>query len=266
MTSIQIVSDLHIEFLENKSKYNLFNPSADILALLGDICCCGTNEEFNQFKNFILEVLPNYQLILFVAGNHEYYCTEKRPPKLENTMRGINNKIEKFFSETSPKLKFLNNSMTSIKIKKTCYTFIGTTLWTYIPEDKAKMIESNMNDYNNIYTTVNKKITAEYVTDMHLNARSYLRNAITRLSKLNRKIIVLTHHKPYLSDIKDRTEISVGYESDLTQLMNKNVILWGYGHTHIADRSKIKNTLLYSNPKGYPRQKTKFNTDAIIDL
>ena len=49
------------------------------------------------------------------------------------------------------------------------------------------------------------------------------------------------------------------------RLINKPVILWGYGHTHKKDESVINGVKMYCNCKGYPAQKTLFkNSDFII--
>ena len=41
---IQIVSDIHLEFYEKKSKYNFIKPSAPILCILGDLGRSEDNE------------------------------------------------------------------------------------------------------------------------------------------------------------------------------------------------------------------------------
>ena len=36
-----------------REKYNFIKPMAPVLALLGDICCCGSDNDFETFKKFI---------------------------------------------------------------------------------------------------------------------------------------------------------------------------------------------------------------------
>jgi predicted phosphodiesterase len=264
---IQVVSDIHAEFWEQKTKMNFFKPSAPILALLGDICCCGSDDDFDLFKRVITELLPKYEKIIFITGNHEYYYNDANTPTIANTIQGINAKIQTFFKQTSPKLVFLYNSILRIKYGNTRYIIAGTTLWSNIPKSERQRIQESMNDYNYIYVNTGRKVrklNANDVHKLHTEARTFIARAATEAKKERAKLIVLTHHKPYLSDDYDTTTLYPAYESDVTDLFTPNMLFWCYGHTHIADDRHINGVHLYSNPKGYPRQKTKFAKDQYI--
>ena len=269
--NIQIVSDIHAEFWENKEKFNFIKPSAPFLALVGDICCCGTDSDFQIFKRFILEVEPLYEHIFFVTGNHEYYFNTGTFTSIthDNTMQGIDKKIKSFFTKTSKKLHFLNNNSITITIKNTSYLIVGSTLWSWIPENDRKFIQTHMNDYSRIYiSTSNRKIRnliANDIASIHLKNYRYIKTQITKAKKNKQKLIVLTHHKPYIGNVT-RNEFSVAYESDLSSIINNPIILWGYGHTHVADATMIKGVLLYSNPKGYPYEKTKYKPHVSVKI
>jgi len=261
---LQIVSDLHLEFWNNKTKFNFIKPSAPILVLLGDICCCVNDDEFNRFNQFIMEILPQFDLIIFVCGNHEYYYNLKSTPTAEDTIQATSKKITQYFKKTSNKLKYLNNSTLTLKEGKTTYTIIGSTLWTWIPEENRKIIHQNMNDYNSIYyldDTTAKKLTPDIVAAMHLKNKKYIKSQIEKAK--GTKIIVFSHHKPYLSEVK--SSFTCAYESDLLELV-KEVNLWAYGHTHIRDNKTIGKTKIYSNPKGYPNQRTNFHNDEVVKI
>ena len=70
---IQYASDLHLEFAENW-RYLRDNPlqiSGDILILAGDIGYIGDqNYQNHPFWDWVSE---NYQQVLVVPGNHEFY-------------------------------------------------------------------------------------------------------------------------------------------------------------------------------------------------
>lgn len=272
MLEIQIVSDIHAEFWAKKEKFGFIKPSAPILALLGDICCCGSDDDFEIFKRFIYEVLPLYDHILFVTGNHEYYFNPPKKniaPTASNTIEGIDIKIKKFFKETSEKLHFLNNSTTKLTSGKNTYLIVGSTLWTWIPEDQRENVQSSMNDYNYVYTLDGKtvrKITSTDIANRHLKSYKYIKFQITKAKKLGYSVIVLTHHKPYKSATFDATTLDVAYESDMSSIIVPPVTLWAYGHTHVADSTFIGKTLLYSNPKGYPKQKTKYSNSKTVKV
>jgi predicted phosphodiesterase len=259
MLQIQIVSDIHAEFWGSKKKFDFIKPSASILALLGDICCCGTDDDFEIFKRFITELLPSYEHIIFVPGNHEYYYNSKKSTPL--TMDKIDAKIKAFF-KTSKKLHFLNNNSMKLTSGKSTYLIVGSTLWSWIPEEQREYIQKSMNDYQFIYTSDSKKIrniTSTDIANQHLANYRYIRSQVAKAKKANYKVIVFTHHKPYHSKSYDVNTNSAAYESDLTSIIKSPIVLWAYGHTHIYDDSYIGTCRMFSNPKGYPRQQTKFN-------
>lgn len=272
MLDIQIVSDIHAEFWGAKAKFNFIKPSAPILALLGDICCCGSEDDFEIFKRFITELIPCYEHIIMISGNHEYYYNPAKKNQLVTdipTIDVIDAKIKAFFKSTSPKLHYLNNSSMKLTAGKSNYLIVGSTLWSWIPEDRREYVQSNMNDYQYIYTLDGKKVRKINATDVankHLKNYKYIRSQIIKAKKAAQKVIIFTHHKPYLSPTYNQSTLDVAYESDLTTLMKSPVILWAYGHTHVCDNSWIENTQLYSNPKGYPSQKTKYNKAQILKV
>lgn len=273
MLELQIVSDLHVEFWACKQKFNFMKPVAPILALLGDICCCGSDDDFELFKRFIKEVVEQYEHVIFVAGNHEYYYNPPKKgdkPQFENTVEGIDEKIKAFFKETSDKLHYLNNSSMTLTSGKNTYLIVGSTLWSWIPEDQRTAVQSTMNDYNYIYTADEKKnvtpLKSDYVANKHLKNYKFIKTNFNKAKKLGYKLIVLTHHKPYQSEAFNPASLDVAYESDMTSLFEPPLALWAYGHTHVADNSMQKKAWLYSNPKGYPKQKTKYNRAAMIKV
>lgn len=271
MLNIQIVSDLHIEFWGKKQKFNFIKPTAPILALLGDICCCGSNDDFEIFKRFINEIVPLYETIIMISGNHEYYYNPDNniEPVYENTMQGIDERIKTFFKLTSPKLHYLNNSTIKLNDNKQTYTIIGSTLWSWIPEEQRDFITTSMNDYKYIKILDSKKIrnlSSNDIANTHMKNFKYIKTQISKAKKAGHKIIIFTHHKPYLSPEYNPKTISIAYESDLSDLFEHPVALWAYGHTHIADNSVQGKTWLYSNPKGYPNQKTKYDKKANIKV
>ena len=98
MVKIQIVSDTHLEFRgENFQK--LIKPSAPILFLLGDICACGTTEDFDIYKKFMTFLAPKFKYIFHVPGNHEYYTVGNRKITTKDTVPGIDVRIRKFVKD-----------------------------------------------------------------------------------------------------------------------------------------------------------------------
>lgn len=263
---IQIVSDLHVEFWSNNLKYNIIKPSAPILALLGDTCCVGSDEDFNTFKKFISMYLSHYEHIIIVSGNHEYYYSpsnKKKAASSSNTMDACDKKIKSFVN-TNSKLHYLNNNTMNINVNNVDYLIVGSVLWSWIPPEQRKNIQNSMNDYRYIYvqdkkTKAIRNVTSDEIATLHLKNRKYIMKQIEKGKKKGSKVVVLTHHKPYLKPNHDPSTYDSAYESDLLKLINKPVCVWGYGHTHVSDSRKINNVRVVSNPKGYPGQRTKYN-------
>ena len=265
MAKFQIVSDTHLEFRGNNFK-NLIKPSAPILLLLGDICVCGSKDDWEIYQNFITFLAPQFQYIFHIPGNHEYYTSNKNIT-ICDTIPYINNKIRKF-TKTFNNVFFLNNDTTRLKINKKVYVFIGTTLWSGVALNNHKMIQSYMNDYNNIHypnkgSKCDEKLTRKFnITDMsklHIKAVKYIKNALKN-TKPNETVILLTHHKPYRT--KPITDVlSQAYETDLFPTIiqpQSNFKLIAYGHTHTAVNHTIDNVKIVSNPKGYPSERTGY--------
>lgn len=278
MVKIQIVSDIHLEF-RNYNFGKIIKPSAPILCLLGDICVCGTKDDWEKYKNFIKNLSPLFKYIIHVPGNHEYY-TNNRNITTEDTIQGIDNKLKRF-SKAIPNLFFLNNTTLKLNINNKSYVFIGSTLWTHVEQKNRKYVENRMNDYSMIHFNNSKpknptdiltwKPTKKYtVDDMSKLHKKSVRYIIKELKNTKPRdiVIILTHHKMYKS--KPPTDIlSQAYESDLFTSVIKpqpNLKLIAYGHTHVRDDRLISRTRIVSNPKGYPNEPTKFNDAFVVQL
>lgn len=268
MINIQIVSDLHLEFTGDKKKFNILKPSAPYLALVGDICCVADVSDFQIFKNFILELLPQYEHIIMVSGNHEAYTTSRQPTKLQ-TIDACHAKIRAFFRETSKKLHYLQNNTLKIIKGKKLYYIIGTTLWSNIPKEQYANIQSSLSDYKHIYIEDNNKvrlIVPNDIVTMFKRNYLYIKSQLARAAIDGATAIVLTHHCPFIKPDFGKNKLDYGYYSDCSALFTKNVALWGYGHTHIKDDHQYKGVRFYSMPKGYPMQHTNFDRAKSVNV
>lgn len=273
---IQVISDVHLEFYENPKICNFIKSITPVLCIVGDLCCCDPTG-FKKIKQFFDKITSMFELIIWVPGNHEYYrnsCSDKR-----GSVQGIDMQNSKFCS-TYKNIKYLRNGRVEYLYGKTLYRFIGSTLWTCIPLQKAKEVENYMSDYAMIYVWSNKtkkcrKITCKDVNSWYKRNIAYIKKEIDNSKKLknqknkkynNIKTIILTHHKPFYDKrIINRDVSSLAYESDQTNIMNsKHVDAWLYGHTHKHFRGKIGGCIVASNPRGYPREKTGLKSGYYI--
>lgn len=70
MVRLQILSDIHLEFTGTINRLPNIPVLAPILALVGDI---GYPHK-ESYKDFIHQKSNEYELVLVIAGNHEYVC------------------------------------------------------------------------------------------------------------------------------------------------------------------------------------------------
>jgi predicted phosphodiesterase len=298
---IQIVSDLHLEF-RGKDVSSILIPSAPILCMVGDICVCGSSTDFQKFLNFLNYFAPKFQVIIHVAGNHEYYTSNnaKNDELLENTLPKIDKRLQQLNKHFSNYF-YLNNSSFTYEMPKTKkkYVFIGSTLWSYIPSKKVvidkrknisvnlqELIQKKMNDYNYIYVPYKKptgeiscrKFTVADMQKKHNNAVNYLKRTIHNIKLINDKainnnikppiFILLTHHKPLFDRATDeQDEFTYAYENNLAStLLVPPFSVAAHGHTHRHYNKKINGIRVVSNPKGYIGENTLYNDRFVINI
>ena len=248
--NIRIISDVHLEHYDSIPDFNdIITPSStDILCLAGDI----GNPIQRSYKLFIEWCTKNFFKVLVIAGNHEYYGS---------SINIINSVIEHICNQTGA--IFLNNK---IFINKN-YAFIGTTLWSHIPDEAKFDVENSLNDYRLI-----RDFTIEENNRIHQENVSFLQQSIDEL-KEKYKLIVVTHHSPsrkntsYPPYERDDRMMNYAFSSDQSEII-KQVDLWLYGHTHYNHEGNhfLKyNTPLVSNQRGYIDNLSKnYNKDFVI--
>ncbi len=113
--SLQICSDLHIEFYDDYPSIpqtTLIQPSSPYLCLLGDIGLA--NDE--KYRQFLLDCSDRFQTVFVVAGNHEYY---------HNTVEKTKNKIREICKERENLVLMDKTS----KLYLYLYLFIHISVW-----------------------------------------------------------------------------------------------------------------------------------------
>jgi len=69
---INLMSDLHLEFIQNENDI-MDVGSGDVLLLCGDILVSKYVEKSKIYNKFLSECSKNYEKVLYIFGNHEYY-------------------------------------------------------------------------------------------------------------------------------------------------------------------------------------------------
>lgn len=253
------MSDLHLEINSPdyiKSLSDLVSEEVDtsdkILILAGDIGYPWRGD----YWDFLNECAKRYKHVLFVLGNHEFYALYDNQ---NMTMREIIEMIEK--KEKQNNLHFLNNSKLTID----GITFLGTTLWTNIPEEYGYEIYSSMNDYEYILHSRFKndkiKLSIDDVNFEHKVSKKWLEEEITNT---NEPIVVITHHMPLFKLIDKKYEqykkLNYAFASNMSYLLSPKIKYWFCGHTHSSnDYTHDNGTRFVINPFGYEDENKKFS-------
>jgi len=237
---IQLCSDIHLERGDiTKNDFpDILTPSADILALAGDI-----GDPFTDiFEEFIHYCSQHFQYVLFVSGNHEYY---------DHDISSTDKCIEGLFGYYTNVIYLNNRSFDYEGI-----TFVGTTLWSAISENTSAYSLSTYGDFRNI-NDFDHKISSQ----MHQRNVAFIREQLNKSP-----CIVITHHAPSYTCISDEyagNSLVCCFASHLDDLLaHPNMLGWIYGHTHHNMCSFTENKFLYANcyrtdnynPQGVPLQ------------
>jgi len=234
---IQYMSDLHLE----ADDFNLVESSADVLILAGDIA--QVTDSIQLYK-FLEKCTDAFEHVIYVTGNHEYYCGD---------MGDVNVYITGHLQDTFPNFYFLNDSYFDIDNVR----FIGGTLWTDFDNNPLYELEvqRSLNDYR--YISYGGEVLTPAITKyLHENTKRFIGENLSTGDN-----IVVTHHAPSWQSSSPRFEkdtLTSGFASHMDQFIAyNNIKLWFHGHMHNNSDYMIGETRVLCNPKGY-RQENGF--------
>lgn len=251
MYTVQIVSDLHIEKIDdiNPDPIDFITPSANILILAGDI---GSLYKLEQLTNFLRRICYHFELVLYVPGNNEWYMIPNYFPVNWNTLEKRLKKIENDIDN----LYVLNRS--SVIIGNVCIA--GATLWSY-PKCKIPPFIVRI---KGMYTKDYKK--------RHIDDLNYIKSIMKYCKNNAYKLIVVTHHPPtekVLKNTNKRKKYISLYATNLDYLLSKNKVhTWICGHIHKNFDFYTENGCrVLGNQKGKPKDFiTDYKKDFIITI
>ncbi|KAJ6590560.1 Ser/Thr protein phosphatase superfamily protein [Mycena vulgaris] len=255
---IQFMSDLH---LENRRFSGLrdgdgadytfeFPVNADILALLGDIG--HTSNE--RLYAWLSVQLTRFNLVLFVAGNHEPYGS---------TLQGSIADLEHFAAESeiaaanSPpeqrlgRFVFLNRD--GVDISPTV-TILGCTLWSRLDPVYIDFMRIALSDFDKIAGFDPDAYEAHHQDDL-----AWLEAAVADVAEREprRQVVVLTHHAPTVADTSDPahaggTSNSAFATEVLARVCARGAVaVWASGHTHWNCGFERVGVRVVTNQRGY---------------
>lgn len=235
-TSIKIISDTHLEYNSKKEILsNLSITKKDTVILAGDIGKPATLDYFNLIKY----ISTNSKNVILIAGNHEYYNSNKIWSIIETTIEKVASNFDNVY--------FLQNKSVILDGVK----YIGTTLWSDVSKN-ILLVSKLMNDYCRIKEKINgikKPITPAHTLHWHNLAVDYIEKELKKEKII--PIVMVTHHLPSFKSLKGDKKDGCfsSYATNLEYLISK-VDIWVHGHHHKSIHYKINDTLIISNPLG----------------
>jgi predicted phosphohydrolase len=225
------------------------------LILAGDIWN-GTNFIIHGEDSWIANVAQHFKQVLIVLGNHDYWINDKYIT-IKDGARTCNNLLAH--------LGIMNVKVLDCDIfEDGDVMFVGCTLWTDMNKGEPLamfnmprfMIDDGKSVYDEGPNGAWSRFTSEKWVETHKKHRDYLKIILEQ--NRHKKIVVITHHIPltFLHDpaYKDH-HANCYYASDLSDLiLDSNIKLWFYGHTHYQNETLFGETLLVNNCVGYRGQ------------
>lgn len=234
---IQYASDLHLEFADNWRylKQNPLQVSGDILILAGDIGYL--EDQSYQNHPFWDWASENYNQVLIVLGNHEFY----KYYDLSTMQDGI-------VVEIRPNVHYYYNKVVRIEDAD----FVLSTLWSRIDEKDAPYTEQCVTDFHRIMYGANILTHREFNQE-HSKCLQFIKRSVEG-STAKFKVVV-THHVPSFQLCAPEFEgsslngaFTVGLED---YIKDSNIDYWIYGHSHRNIEKTIGKTHCLCNQLGY---------------
>lgn len=248
---IQICSDLHLEFSNNRKwlKENPLKPNGEILIIAGDTYYL--NRNFAKL-DFIKKVSDEFEKVFLIPGNHEYYEGYDVSTALSPFEMNINSNVQ-----------IVNNK--SVEIGNTKFVF--STFWSLI-EKNIIAIMKGMVDFRRIKYK-EEIFNINHFNELHKVAFNFVSNEIED----GKKNIVVTHHLPSYQCNSEEFKNSVLNEAFCVEktnfILEHDIDYWIYGHSH---RNKsdflIGNTKMITNQFGYVgwNEHHFFEYDKVVEI
>jgi predicted phosphodiesterase len=235
MTSkIQLISDIHLEFPDNAwfLRGNPFENDADVLLLAGDFCPKLQRED-DHIQEFLDLVSKNYERVIIVNGNHDYY-------------HGSVEEIHK--EKTKLRKNVFNVNRHVIRHKKVRY--VCATLWGLPTPQEEKYVRNYLYDF----TAIDGMTMAKFKTCNRLDSEFIMREVE---KPYDGKTVVVTHHIPSRYQIHEMYKDSPcngGFASSEETTFHFDIDYWVYGHTHTSFDDVRWDIHFLCNPLGYVRR------------
>lgn len=251
---IQYASDLHLEFADNW-RYLRGHPlqvSGNILLLAGDIGYLGDqNYQNHPFWDWSSE---NYNQVLVVLGNHEFYKFYDLSTMQDGVVGEIRSNVHYYYNKV-------------VRIEDV--DFILSTLWSTIDETNAPYTEQCVTDFRRIKFGKNILTHREFNQE-HDRCVRFIKKAVKESTAKSK--VVATHHVPSFQLCASEfygSSLNGAFTVELEDYIKDcGVDYWIYGHSHRNIERTIGMTHCLCNQLGYvfANEHLTFNNKAYFTL
>ena len=242
---LQFVSDLHLEFEQNRKwlRAHPLKVTGDILLVAGDTAYldlpdsgCDTYSQYS-FWDWASE---HYRQVIVCLGNHDFYGYYDLATMPDGYCRRIRQNVHAYYNA----VVHIDN-----------VDVIVSTLWSFIEPYNAYLTEKGVSDFYRIKYN-GHRLTANDFNNEHERCLSFVKRAVAE-SKAQTKI-VLSHHVPtQLCTAKEfrGSTINGAFTVELGDyIADSGIEYWIYGHSHRNIDAEIGKTKILSNQLGYIHQ------------
>ena len=211
----------------------------------------------------------NYEAVIYVPGNHEYY---------HGDINEVNDILMGYGLNTSNLFVMINGE--DFKVKN--INFIGGTLWTDLSNPIAELaVTSCMNDFHIITNGIGvyskaQKFRGSDATYIHNATKNVIFDKLIDAQKVGslNKTVVVTHHAPSELSVHPRfagDSMNPGYFSNLeNHIALVPPKFWVHGHVHNTMSYEIEGCKILTNPRGYHQygvdENREFDPDFVFDV
>lgn len=239
---IQFVSDLHLEFEQNRLwlETNPMEVTGEILLVAGDTAYLDVPESgrdtYSQYA-FWDWASAHYKQVIVCLGNHDFYGYYDLATMPDGFCKQIRHNVHAYYNKVV--------SLDDVDI-------IVSTLWSFIEPFDAYQTEKGVSDFYRILFN-GHRLTVDDFNAEHERCLDFIRNAVKE-SKAKTKI-VLTHHVPTQQCTAEEfrgSTINGAFTVELgNYIAHSDIDYWIYGHSHRNIDAQIGKTKILSNQLGY---------------
>lgn len=252
LATFHIASDLHLEFGKPFEMPKPEGPGLHVALLAGDL----GHPTKPQYKELLTTTKANFDHVIVVAGNHEYYAKKKGGHHA--TIDEVLASARQVAQETG--CVFLERESYTLPLEEEKVTILGTTLWSHLEPSEYYQAKQGLNDFRMVYFGNGDFLTPPVYAAWHKRDATWLSQEIDARSDEN--LIVMTHHVPtmrVIDPIYHGNPLNMCFVTNLEHLFKPQVKLWACGHSHKRGTAQLNSGWCGLNPRGYPGENNAFS-------